>query len=204
MPKIKLNLRNVLVIATCLAAVTVFLSCKDDNKNGSGNGNSSTTAKVIKPSQLVSLEDAKRITGENMVVSGELDGGTMNNDKDYGISYYLTTTYKKDYDLGFKTLSITLRYYDNTNLFNILYKGYTDVYDNEEEKIKIGADWTCMNDDLRLVIFYNKHFIDIWFNNMTPVSVDDTEAREAQNKQILIEVGKCAVSNLKKILGSGK
>jgi hypothetical protein len=181
-----------------------MMSATCNKKSNDDNNEKPTPGDVIKPSELISLNDAIRIVKDNLTVHGKLDDGAVT---DEGvIKYQLLTTYSTPDVLLPKSLSIMVRCYRQTNFLDML----RSAHETNESliKVEIGADWSRMSGGdtglATMLIFHDIFYIEINVLDWTPYNSSEKEQRIAEMERQCKEASICAVENLKKLLKTKK
>lgn len=171
-----------------LLVFSLFVSC---GKNGGGNGaDDSAKQKEIKPSELITLEDAERILGRDMQAV----------DVDKTDSQYIFTLYEKvSGDIEY--VRIDLHYGGSP---------FAEIIKDENDIVKDVGDWACIivggfgsvghSVGMRLCIDYSGYQIVIRLTCDQFNDLRSAEENAARTTEKLKEFGKLAVERIDAII----
>ena len=189
----KFNLRNVVIVITCLAAVTMFSGCskdKDGEDGGGGGGGNKPIGRVITAAELFSIADAERILGETVKDSNIDQRRECYDFLVYWLSPHSTGVYIYQEAL-----------YAKNDWQNYLQK-MEDVYIDVGEKLDINDANVYLSEAVgwsfpSLQIFYGDYRI-----SLNVMGGGNSEEAALWRREKVIEIGMLVLKNLKEVLNN--
>ena len=220
-------MKKVLILGLAMVlALSLFTAC-GGNSDGGSNSNSNNSAKqdekIVKSSELITLEDAERILGMDLQVNVDSEAGEeFDKAEQYG---GLRTVYVFDgASIAFTPymLQITVRQnslldknnsLDKTMIENggiSYYAGnFKKSYENDNDDMyKVVwvdgmGDWACITKSPihSIQIYYNEYLLDVTITGREKTATRSDEEESAWKQEKLKDAGNLALENLKAILG---
>ena len=194
-------MKKIVTFVGILVLGFTFLTACSNNSGNSGGGNLAGNSvmrniRIVKPSELITLADANRIVGMDMVVKGELD----TEEPPLGDIRTIYETTEEGFTYIFQVVV--------NSTASTYVKSMKSFYENNEMVVKIDGvgEWARMmlSPIHTLYIAQDDYFISISLSLVTlsaqyQIRSDDEE--EVWRQEKLIEAGKLAVERLKVIIG---